>query len=135
MRPSARTRILEAAVRVTERDGVTALTLQSAEEAGVPKPGLMYHFPTRQALLVAIQRHLTLRGESLLAPPHPCRTRGARGPHHGARRAAGRRRLPGTHGVAGTRRVPGPSPQRRVIFGVRRVEGSRRVIKPALSGP
>ncbi|MFK0011365.1 TetR/AcrR family transcriptional regulator [Streptomyces sp. NPDC091027] len=68
MRPSARTRILDAAVRVTERDGITALTLQSAaEEAGVTKPGLMYHFPTRQALLVAIQRHLTLRWESLLA--------------------------------------------------------------------
>ncbi|MFI5546081.1 TetR/AcrR family transcriptional regulator [Streptomyces sp. NPDC051815] len=129
MRPSARTRILEAAVRVTERDGITALTLQSAaEEAGVTKPGLMDHFRTRQALLVAIQRTLTLRWESLLAPPHPCRTRGAR-------RAAGRRRLPGTHGVAGARRAPGSSPQRRVIFGVRRVEGSRRVIKPALSGP
>ncbi|MFJ7062572.1 TetR/AcrR family transcriptional regulator [Streptomyces microflavus] len=68
MRPSARTRILEAAVRVTERDGITALTLQSAaEEAGVTKPGLMYHFPTREALLVAIQEHLTARWEALLA--------------------------------------------------------------------
>ncbi|MFI8361655.1 TetR/AcrR family transcriptional regulator [Streptomyces sp. NPDC085612] len=68
MRPSARAWILEAAVRVTERDGITALTLQSAaEEAGVTKPGLMYHFRTRQAQLVAIQRHLTLRWESLLA--------------------------------------------------------------------
>ncbi|MYS08860.1 TetR family transcriptional regulator [Streptomyces sp. SID6041] len=68
MRPSAKTRILEAAVRVTEREGITALTLQSAaEEAGVTKPGLMYHFPTRQALLVAIQQHLTARWEDLLA--------------------------------------------------------------------
>ncbi|MFF0549932.1 TetR/AcrR family transcriptional regulator [Streptomyces sp. NPDC004311] len=68
MRPSAKTRILDAAVRVIERDGITALTLQSAaEEAGVTKPGLMYHFPTRQALVVAIQEHLTARWEGLLA--------------------------------------------------------------------
>lgn len=68
MRPSSRTRILEAAVRVTERDGITSLTLQSAaDEAGVTKPGLMYHFPTRQALVVAIQEYLVERWEGLLS--------------------------------------------------------------------
>ncbi|WP_407565136.1 TetR family transcriptional regulator [Streptomyces sp. 184] len=60
MRPSSRTQILEAAVRVVERAGITALTLDAAAaEAGLTKPGLMYHFPNRDALLVAIQRHLT----------------------------------------------------------------------------
>ena len=60
MRPSSRTQILRAAVRVTERHGITALTLEAAaEEAGLTKPGLMYHFRTRDELLIAIQRHLT----------------------------------------------------------------------------
>lgn len=60
MRPSSRNQILEAAVRVTERGGITALTLEAAaEEAGLTKAGLMYHFRTREELLLAIQRHLT----------------------------------------------------------------------------
>jgi AcrR family transcriptional regulator len=60
MRSSSRTQILQAAVRVTERHGITALTLEAAaEEAGLTKPGLMYHFRTRDELLTAIQRHLT----------------------------------------------------------------------------
>ncbi|WP_326796082.1 TetR/AcrR family transcriptional regulator [Streptomyces sp. NBC_01808] len=60
MRPSSRTQLLEAAVRVVERAGITALTLDAvAAEAGLTKPGLMYHFPNRDALLLAIQRHLT----------------------------------------------------------------------------
>src|SRR5579863_5958395 len=67
MRPSSRTQILQAAVRVTERHGITALTLEAAaEEAGLTKPGLMYHFRTRDDLLIAIQRHLTETWEELL---------------------------------------------------------------------
>ncbi|MFJ5841292.1 TetR/AcrR family transcriptional regulator [Streptomyces shenzhenensis] len=67
MRPSQKNLILDAAVRVTERDGITGLTLESAaEEAGVTKGGLMYHFRTRDELLVAIQKHLTRRWEELL---------------------------------------------------------------------
>ncbi len=59
MRPSSRTLILDAAVRVTERQGITALTLEAtAEEAGLTKGGLLYHFRTREDLLLAIQRHL-----------------------------------------------------------------------------
>jgi hypothetical protein len=38
-------------VRVTERHGITALTLEAAaEEAGLTKAGLMYHFRTRDEL-------------------------------------------------------------------------------------
>ncbi|NJP68043.1 TetR/AcrR family transcriptional regulator [Streptomyces spiramenti] len=59
MRPSSRPLILDAAIRVTEREGITHLTLESvAEEAGLTKGGLMYHFRTREELLVAIQQHL-----------------------------------------------------------------------------
>ncbi|WP_026116883.1 TetR/AcrR family transcriptional regulator [Nocardiopsis valliformis] len=59
MRPSSRTLILDAAVRVTERAGITALTMDSAaEEAGLTKGGLLYHFRTREDMILAIQRHL-----------------------------------------------------------------------------
>ncbi|TDC18900.1 TetR family transcriptional regulator [Streptomyces sp. 8K308] len=68
MRPSQRNLILDAAIRVTERDGITALTLEAAaEEAGVTKGGLMYHFRTRDELLLAIQRHLATALERRLA--------------------------------------------------------------------
>lgn len=67
MRPSSRNLILDAAVRVTERDGITGLTLESAaEEAGVTKGGLMYHFRTREDLLMAIQEHLAAAWEQRL---------------------------------------------------------------------
>src|ERR1700729_204833 len=67
MRPSSRTQILQAAVRVTEQHGITALTLEAAaQEAGLTKPGLMYHFRTRDDLLIAIQRYLTETWEELL---------------------------------------------------------------------
>jgi AcrR family transcriptional regulator len=40
----------------------------AAGEAGLTKPGLMYHFRTRDDLLIAIQRHLTeMWEEQLLA--------------------------------------------------------------------
>ena len=54
-------------MRVTERHGITALTLEAAaEEAGLTKPGLMYHFRTRDDLLIGIQRYLTEAWEKLL---------------------------------------------------------------------
>ena len=54
-------------MRVTERHGITALTLEAAaQEAGLTKPGLMYHFRTRDELLMAIQRHLTETWEQYL---------------------------------------------------------------------
>ncbi len=68
MRPSSRHLILDAAIRVTERDGITGLTLDAAaREAGVTKAGLMYHFPTREELLIAIQKHLITQWEERLA--------------------------------------------------------------------
>ena len=69
MRPSNRNRILDAAVRVVQRDGVTAVTFDSvAAEAELTRGGIMYHFPSREDLLAALHEHLAAQWEaSLLA--------------------------------------------------------------------
>jgi AcrR family transcriptional regulator len=55
VRESQRPRILEAGLRVAARSQGAAITLDSvAAEAGVTKPGLMYHFPNRDALMAAL---------------------------------------------------------------------------------
>jgi AcrR family transcriptional regulator len=58
---TTRTAILEAASRVTARDGALNLTLENvAKEAGVSKGGLLYHFPNKEALISSmIDEHLT----------------------------------------------------------------------------
>jgi len=67
MRPSNRTAILDAAVRVVEEGGVTAVTLDAvAAEAGLTKGGLIYHFPSRDALLGGIHEHLAAQWEEQL---------------------------------------------------------------------
>lgn len=66
-RTSKRSEILDAAFAVVERDGVTALTYESvADEAGISKGGLLYHFRSREALLVALHQHLAEQWESHL---------------------------------------------------------------------
>jgi DNA-binding transcriptional regulator YbjK len=55
MRPRSGNLILDAAGGVTEREGITGLTLDSsAEEAGVIGGGLMYYFDTQDDLRVAM---------------------------------------------------------------------------------
>lgn len=67
MRPSNRSRILEAAIRVIQRDGVTGVTFDAvAAEAGVTRGGMMYHFPSREALLKAIHQQLADQWEAAL---------------------------------------------------------------------
>ncbi len=48
-------RIIDAAEEVVLRDGVARLTLDAAAaEAGLSKGGVLYHFPTRDALVAAM---------------------------------------------------------------------------------
>jgi AcrR family transcriptional regulator len=52
VRTSARERILQAGRDVAEQSGVAAMTLDAvAEQAGVSKGGLLYHFPSKEALV------------------------------------------------------------------------------------
>lgn len=67
MRPSNRDKILDAAVRVVNRDGLIGVTFDSvAAEAGVTRGGMMYHFPARDALILAIHEHLAAQWEASL---------------------------------------------------------------------
>lgn len=62
---SVRDRLLAAAEKVVSRDGVTNLTLEAvAREAGVSKGGLLYHFPSKSALIVAIVEQLAAHCEA-----------------------------------------------------------------------
>ncbi|MFI6300044.1 TetR/AcrR family transcriptional regulator [Nonomuraea sp. NPDC050790] len=59
MRPSSRTLILEAALRVAGRRGIGSLTLDAAaQEAGVSKGGLIYHFASKEQLMLGVVEHL-----------------------------------------------------------------------------
>lgn len=59
MRVSNRDRILEGVVQIIERDGVTAVTFDAvAAETGLTRGGIIYHFASREDLLVATHRHL-----------------------------------------------------------------------------
>ncbi len=54
--------VLRAAHRVVLRDGVSALTLEAvAREAGRSKGGLLYHFPTKEALIQGLIADPTAR--------------------------------------------------------------------------
>ncbi|WP_369038917.1 TetR/AcrR family transcriptional regulator [Stenotrophomonas maltophilia] len=65
MRTSKRDRILDAAVNVINRDGVRAVTFESvAAEAQLTRGGLLYHFPSREALLRGIDEHLVQAWEA-----------------------------------------------------------------------
>ena len=57
--PSKRARILEAAARIVEIDGAAHLTIDAvAASAQVSKGGVLYHFPTKLALLEGMLERL-----------------------------------------------------------------------------
>lgn len=57
---TTRQRILRAANRIVLNQGVMNLTLENvAQEAGVSKGGLLYHFPSKEALVEGLMRQLT----------------------------------------------------------------------------
>jgi AcrR family transcriptional regulator len=62
-----RARIRVAAAKVIERDGAGNLTLSKvAAEAGVSKGGLLYHYPSKHALLQGLLDHLLEKRSPLL---------------------------------------------------------------------
>ncbi|MBT2547439.1 TetR/AcrR family transcriptional regulator [Arthrobacter sp. ISL-65] len=62
MRESQRPQILDAGLRVAGSGQGATITLERvASEAGVTKPGLMYHFPNRDALMVALVEHAAIQ--------------------------------------------------------------------------
>jgi len=63
--PTVRDRLLNAAELVVVRDGVANLTLDSvARDAGVSKGGLLYHFPTKSSLILAIVERMATHCEA-----------------------------------------------------------------------
>jgi AcrR family transcriptional regulator len=55
MRPSNRTAIIQAAHRVAERQGGADFSYETtASEAGLTKAGVLYHFPSREDLVLAV---------------------------------------------------------------------------------
>ena len=73
-RPAAETRaaIIGAAERIVVRDGVAHLTLESAAaEAGLSKGGVLYHFPSRDALVAGMVAAMLTRFEHEIAEHQP----------------------------------------------------------------
>ena len=67
MRPSNRQRILEAAVTIANERGLGGVTFDSVSDAvGITKAGLLYHFTSKDALLLGIQEHLAALWEEEL---------------------------------------------------------------------
>jgi AcrR family transcriptional regulator len=78
--PGTREEILKAATAVLNGNGFEHFTLDAvARQAGVSKGGLLYHFPTKEALIEALAHYHTQRREAELAariadePPSPGR--------------------------------------------------------------
>lgn len=67
MASNAKQRILDGALDLLRVDGGGAITLDAAaKEVGLTKPGLMYHFPNKEALMLAVVDHVAYRWEKLL---------------------------------------------------------------------
>jgi AcrR family transcriptional regulator len=74
---SNREKILHATVQVAIRDGVMAMTLDAvAQEAGVSKGGLLYHFRSKDDLIAAMLVHFSTKvkgqlDEKIASDPKP----------------------------------------------------------------
>ncbi|MFF0817075.1 TetR/AcrR family transcriptional regulator [Rhodococcus sp. NPDC003318] len=66
--PRTRDRILDALEQLLLTRGLSQVTLEAvAAEAGVSKGGLLYHFPSKEALLAGMVRRLGERSDQQLA--------------------------------------------------------------------
>src|SRR5699024_9076109 len=55
-----RSKILEAAAFIIQSQGILSFTLEAvAKQAGISKGGLLYHFPSKEALVAGMVEHLT----------------------------------------------------------------------------
>jgi AcrR family transcriptional regulator len=66
MSSRSRHRILDAALAMLREGGTVSLE-SAAHRAGLTKPGLMYHFPTKEALMIALVDHVVDGWERELA--------------------------------------------------------------------
>lgn len=70
MQTTTRERILQAAKSLAEEHSTVqgvAISLEAvAQRAGLTKPGLMYHFPTKQALMLGLVEHAASHWDQLL---------------------------------------------------------------------
>jgi AcrR family transcriptional regulator len=67
-KPETRRTLLAAATQVVREGGAASLTLEAvARAAGVSKGGLLYHFPTKEALIAAMIADLQARFEAEVA--------------------------------------------------------------------
>ncbi|WP_299535957.1 TetR/AcrR family transcriptional regulator [uncultured Streptomyces sp.] len=64
---NAKRRILDGALDLLRADGGGSITLDAAaKQVGLTKPGLMYHFPTKEALMKAVVGHVADQWEALM---------------------------------------------------------------------
>lgn len=67
MRSNSRSDILDAAMRVVDTVCSADITYQAvATQAGLTKAGLMYHFPSRDLMMIAVIEHVIERWQSEL---------------------------------------------------------------------
>ena len=62
-----RDKICDAAIQITVRDGLLAMTLDAvAKEAGISKGGVMYHFPSKDELVRGVLDYFSQQCEMML---------------------------------------------------------------------
>lgn len=67
MTKDVKRRILDGSLDLLRAEGGGAITLATAaKQVGLTKPGLMYHFPTKEALMLGVVDHVAARWEELL---------------------------------------------------------------------
>lgn len=73
MRPSNRTAIIEAAHRVVARQGGADFSYETtATEAGLTKAGVLYHFPSREDLVLAVVGYVAQSWEQAMLEALGC---------------------------------------------------------------
>ena len=108
MRTSKKEHVLRSAMTIVEKQGLAALTYESlAAESGLSKSGLIYYFPSRQTLLLEINRFLAAQWEEKMVElaGRQAGTNPRKFPGHVAIRHPG-----GLTHDSGRRRQPGNAP-------------------------